>query len=148
MTETAADEGLPVAVAAKRDAILAGADAGDHEAVAALADEGFRYSFGGPVEGGPAAYWKEIEATTGDRPLEDLAEILKLPYTLSQGYYVWPFVYDDTDLSALSEHEVELLQPIVEPGELEAYAEAGSGWLGWRAGITPDGRWQFFVAGD
>lgn len=148
VTAPATGQSLPAAVAAKRDAILAAAEAKDYDALAGLADEGFRYSFGGPVEGGVVAFWKELEATTDDRPIEDLAAILEMPYTLSQGYYVWPFVYDDTDLSALSEHEIELLQPIVKPGELEAYAEGGSGWLGWRTGITPDGRWEFFVAGD
>ena len=148
VTATTAGEGLPGAVAATRDAMLAAAEAGDHEALAALADESFRYSFGGPVEGGPVAFWKNLETATGERPLDDLAAILRMPYTLSQGYYVWPFVYSAEDLSALSQHEIELLQPVLEPGELEANAESGIGWLGWRAGITPDGRWEFFVAGD
>jgi len=47
--------------------------------------ETLRYTFGNPVEGGPIAYWQELERTTGARPLETLAEILRMPYVLSRG---------------------------------------------------------------
>jgi hypothetical protein len=131
---------LPEPVAEKRAAILEAAERGDAADVAALADPGgFEYTFGGPVPGGPAAYWRQIEDT--ERPLEALAQILQLPYTLSRGIYVWPFAYDKTE-DELTEYERELLAPLGEGG---AFAD---GYLGWRAGITPEGRWVFFVAGD
>ena len=131
--------GLPAEVEEKRRAILEAAQSGDEEAVAALADEaGFEYTFGGPVEGGPAEYWRQIES---ERPLEQLATILQLPPTLSRGLYVWPFAYDKTE-DELTDYERELLEPLGEGG---AFAD---GYFGWRAGITPDGRWVFFVAGD
>ncbi len=134
------EPGLPDAVRAKRDEILRAAESGDADAVAALADPaGFEYTFGGPVPGGPAAYWRQIEEE--EQPLEALTQILRMPYTLSRGMYVWPFAYDKTE-DELTDYERELLAPLGEGG---AFAD---GYLGWRAGITPDGRWQFFVAGD
>ena len=32
--------------------------------------------------------------------------------------------------------------------EIESVFVEGTGYLGWRAGIRPDGTWVFFVAGD
>ena len=132
--------GLPEAVEEVRASILEAALSGDPDAVAGLADpEQFEYTFGGPVEGGPAEYWRQIEQE--ERPLEMLATILQLPYTLSRGIYVWPFAYDKTE-DELTDYERELLEPLGAGGAVV------DGYFGWRAGITPDGRWVFFVAGD
>jgi len=129
-----------------RSALLAAAEAGDYEALRPLIPEsGFEYTFGGPVEGGPIAYWQELERTSGTKPLETLAAVLKMPYTLSRGYYVWPFAYDVEDADDLSRHERTLLAPL---GPLDTLFFEGTGYLGWRAGIDPDGTWVFFVAGD
>ena len=85
---------LPVAVEETRVRLLAAAEAGDYEALRELIPEsGFEYTFGGPVEGGPVAYWQELERTTDERPLEALAEILKMPYALSRGFYYWPWAH-------------------------------------------------------
>jgi hypothetical protein len=139
--------GLPAPVARKRAGILEAALARDYEALARLADERqFTYTFGGPQPGGPAAYWRKA-AQRGERdPAELLATILRMPYTREQGIYVWPFAYDRPPAS-LTPAERSLLAPIATERELEAWAEAGS-YLGWRTGITADGRWIFFVAGD
>jgi len=147
VTPQPAPNGLPKAVEASRAALLAAAESGDYEAVRPLlpADDGFRYTFGGPVEGGPIAYWQELERTTGERPLETLAAILRMPYTLSRGYYFWPFAYDVADVNDLTTHERKLLAPL---GRLDRLFAEGTGYLGWRAGIAPDGAWSFFVAGD
>jgi hypothetical protein len=138
--------GLPSAVEEKRDALLTAAESGNYEALRPhIPDEGFTYTFGGAVEGGPIAFWQELERTTDERPLETLAEILQMPYTLSRGIYVWPWAYTVASASDLSEHERELLAPLGPPSRL--FVE-DTGYLGWRAGITPDGTWVFFVAGD
>ena len=144
LTEATAS-GLPAAVEETRLALLEAAEAGDHDALAGLAAPGFRYTFGGPVEGGPAAYWRELERAGDQRPLETLATILELPYVLSRGYYVWPWAYAVADVADLSAHERELLAPLGRPEELFA---PDTGYLGWRTGIAPDGSWTFFVAGD
>jgi hypothetical protein len=135
---------LPPPVAETRAQLLATAEAGDHEAVAALAPEDFSYTFGTPAEGGPASYWRELEQTTDEDPLGTLAGLLRLPYTLYQGIYTWPFAFD-RELDELTDYERELLSEVVDVDT--AYA-AGVGYAGWRVGIAPDGTWRFFVAGD
>jgi hypothetical protein len=137
--------GLPAAVAETRAALLEAAKAGDFDAVAALAAPGFRYTFGDPVDGGPAAYWRELERTADVRPLESLATILELPYVLSRGYYVWPWAYTVADARDLSQHERALLSPL---GGVDTLFAPGTGYLGWRTGIAPDGSWTYHVAGD
>ena len=129
-------------VEAKRAAILQAADSGDADAVAALASEDFSYTFGGPPPGGPAEYWRELESR-GEEPLASLARILEMPYTLSRGIYVWPFAYDRAR-DELTPYEQTLLAGL--PGEGDGFA--GGSYLGWRAGIEPDGDWIFFVSGD
>ena len=147
VTPQPASSGLPKAVEASRAALFAAAEGGDYDAVEALlpTDGGFRYTFGGPVEGGPIAYWQELERTTDERPLETLAAILRMPYTLSGGYYFWPFAYDVAGVDDLTAHERKLLASL---GSLDGLFVEGTGYLGWRAGIAPDGTWSFYVAGD
>jgi hypothetical protein len=138
--------GLPAAVEETRAELLAAAEAGDYDALADhIPADGFEYTFGGPVEGGPVAYWRELERTTDERPLEALAAILKMPYALTRGFYYWPWAHAVASSDDLSPHERELLEPVGAPSEL--FPE-GSGYFGGRAGIGPDGRWAFFVAGD
>jgi hypothetical protein len=139
----AAEEAPPDAVLRKRAAMVAAAEAGDYDGLAQLTDPNeFEYTFGGPVDGGPAAYWREAEQSGGDpTPAVALATILRMPYTLSRGIYVWPFAYDKTE-DELTSYERGLLKPLGRGG---AFAD---GYFGWRAGIRPDGRWVFFVAGD
>ena len=142
--ERARKEGAPPeAVLHKRAAMLAAADVSDYDGLAGLADPNeFEYTFGGPVDGGPAAYWRRQEQAGHDpSPAEALAAILRMPYTLSRGIYVWPFAYDKTE-DELTSYERRLLARLGQGG---AFAD---GYLGWRAGIRPDGRWVFFVAGD
>ena len=137
-------EGPPRQVWLTRSQLQLAAESGDYEKLRALIpDAGFEYTFGGPVEGGPIAYWQGLESERP--PIEILAQILRMPYTLSRGYYVWPFAYDVASIGDLSPHERELLEPL---GPLDSLFFAGTGYLGWRAGIAPDGSWAFFVAGD
>ena len=143
VTETVAGEpvGLPPEVAETHAAMLAAAESGDYEALRPLIPDEFSYTFGLPPEGGPIEYWQQVEAESGESPIEILPRLLRLPYTLSAGTYVWPFAYDKQE-DELTDYERELL------GDLAVYSGAGSGYLGWRAGIEPDGTWRFFIAGD
>ncbi len=144
-TTATAETGLPAPVEQTRAALLEAAESGDYEALRPLISDSFEYTFGSPVDGGPIAYWQQLEEETEERPLESLAAILKMPYVLSRGYYVWPWAYTVATAGDLSEHEVELLAPLGSPSRL---FPAGSGYFGWRAGVAPDGTWAFFVAGD
>jgi hypothetical protein len=138
--------GLPAAVEETRAALLEAAESGSYEALRQhIPSDGFTYSFGGPIEGGPIPYWQQLERETDERPLEILGEILRMPYVLSRGIYVWPWAYTVESAADLSEHERELLAPLGPPSRLVV---EGTGYIGWRAGITPDGSWVFFVAGD
>lgn len=145
-TEPSSETGLPPEVEETRVALLEAAESGDYEALRPLIPAtGFEYTFGGPVEGGPITYWQELERTTDERPLETLVTVLRMPYTLSHGIYVWPFAYDVAGVGDLSPHERTLLSSL---GDLDTLFVPGTGYLGWRAGIEPDGTWVFFVAGD
>lgn len=148
-TETAtetAPQGLPTAVEDTRQALLEAAESGDYEALRPLVPaQGFEYTFGDTSEGGAIAYWQELERTTRERPLETLAALLRMPYVLTRGAYVWPWAYTATSEGDLSAHEKELLAPV---RSLDEVIVEGTGYLGWRTGIGPDGGWSFFVAGD
>jgi hypothetical protein len=148
-TETVTEEvavGLPEPVAETHARLLEAAASGDYEKLRPLIPStGFEYTFGGPVEGGPIGYWQELERSTVERPLENLEAVLEMPYVLSRGIYVWPFAYDVADVGDLSSHERELLAPL---GPLDTLFVEGTGYLGWRAGIDPQGDWVFVVAGD
>jgi hypothetical protein len=138
---------LPDPVERSRIAIAEAAAARDYDALARLIpDDGFEYTFGGPVPGGPTAYWRRLEASTDEAPLERLVAGLALPYAKVRGIYVWPFAFD-RDPKQLTEEELELLSTFATPREIEGWREFG-GYIGWRAGIEPDGDWIFYVAGD
>jgi len=134
--------GLPEPVAQTHAALLAAAEAHDEQALEALIEENeFRYTFGENVSGGPLAFWRSTKEQTGTDPIDTLARVLRLPYVLSQGIFVWPFAYDK-EPGEMSEYELSLLGDLFPEGVTEV------GYLGWRAGIRPDGRWVFFIAGD
>ena len=136
---------IPAPVEETRVALLQAAESGDYEALRPLVSDSFKYTFGSPVEGGPLAYWQRLEEETDERPLESLNAILKMPYVLTRGYYVWPWAYTVESADDLSEHEVELLAPLGSPSQL---FPSENGYFGWRTGIAPNGTWTFFVAGD
>ena len=151
-TQTATDtiesgSGIPTAVEVTRGKLLEAASSGSYEALTPLipASGGFTYTFGGEVEGGAIAYWQQLERDTDENPIEILETILRMPPVLTRGIYVWPWAYTIESADDLSEHERELLAPL---GPTSRLFVPGTGYLGWRAGIAPDGTWVFFVAGD
>jgi hypothetical protein len=138
---------LPPQVARTRAAILQALHGRDFEELRGLiADEGFTYTYGAPVEGGPIAYWQELQKTSPDAPLHKLEAVLQLPYTKVGDRYVWPFAYD-RDPASFTDDELEMLSRVASPEEMHQWKEFGS-YFGWRAGIRSDGSWIFFVAGD
>jgi hypothetical protein len=149
-TETEAEPALPVVlpppVEEKRAAILSAAESGDYEALRPLLANNFSYTFGGAVEGGPIAYWQDVERESGESPIAILVDLLKLPPTLHGGVYTWPFAFDKQP-EELTEYERGLLRSVGGQDLSDDFGE-GSGYLGWRAGIEPDGDWIFFIAGD
>lgn len=136
--------GLPEEVIKTHGEILSAARARDFDALQAIVERSgeFRYTFGPDVPGGAVAYWKSLEQE-GQKPLETLATVLTLPYTLSRGIFVWPFAYDKTP-DEITAYEQQLLSRIPDG----AKTVGPEGYLGWRARIRPDSRWVFYVTGD
>lgn len=140
---------LPEPVAETRRSIVAAATACDFDLLAEVAEAGatFTYSFGD--SGDPAAHWRREEAD-GD-PLRVLVELLNRPSGRRSGggeaQYVWPRAYaydtwDEVQPDARAE-----LEPIYGPEDFENFARFGS-YSGYRAGISAEGDWLFYVAGD
>lgn len=145
---TLPEQDLPAAVAETRQRVFDAAVACDYETLESLAsEEGFTFSYGGSTSA--ADYWREVEETGAEEPLpmRALAQILALPHTRNEaGSYAWPSAYSESpseeawralvDAGLYSQEQVDLMQA------------GGTGYLGYRTAITPDGQWQFFVAGD
>ncbi|MCE7029202.1 hypothetical protein [Jiella avicenniae] len=148
------EEKLPAAVKAARQKLIEAARTGDVERLRPLietGDDGTVLSFGdAPTD--PIAFLKQ---NSGDgEGVEILAIILDL---LHSGYariepdssdeiYVWPY-FTQVDVAKLTKPQlVELLQ-IVTAGDYQSMVEFGA-YNFYRIGITPDGKLQFFVAGD
>jgi len=141
---------LPAEVAEVRQRVFDAAVACGYQTLEQIAlerGEGFTFSFGGGESA--AAFWRETEEEGSSQPLpmRALVTILALPYTRNEaGSYAWPTAYDESpeeadwqalvDAGLYSAEDVELMQT------------SGTGYLGYRTAITPDGDWQFFVAGD
>jgi hypothetical protein len=145
-TETATSGSLPAPVEETRGEILAAAESGDYEQLRPLVPEQFSYTFGGPVEGGPIAFWQQLEQKSGVSPIAVLADLLELPPVLYRGTYVWPFAFA-LQPDELTDYERGLLRSVGGEDLSDDFGE-GTGYLGWRVGIEPDGDWVFFIAGD
>ncbi len=146
---TLEDQDLPEPVADVRQRIFDAAVACDYETLEQIAleqGEGFTFSYGAGPDDSAAAHWRELEASGAEEPMRVLATILALPHSRNEsGSYAWPSAYQeaptDADWEALAEaglYDQELLDQMREQGS----------YLGYRTAITPDGDWQFFVAGD
>lgn len=141
------EESLPLPVLRTRRALVAAAAEGDYAALSTfIPEQGFTYTYGQPAPGGAPAYWKELAGREDPSPLAVLGAILNMPYTKVGDRYVWPFAYD-RDPASLTNDELEMLARIASPQEISQWKEYGH-YLGWRTGISSDGTWSFFVAGD
>jgi hypothetical protein len=137
---------LPRAVADKRDAIAAAAQALDYERLATLLDPAtFSYSFG--ESGDPIGYWRRLERE-GHVPIlgDYLPVILRGPFAKRGDIYAWPSVYGKPP-SRWTADERRWLRNLYSEPEIRAFERVGD-YLGWRVGIRKDGTWLFFVAGD
>jgi pyruvate/2-oxoglutarate dehydrogenase complex dihydrolipoamide acyltransferase (E2) component len=147
---TLSEQELPPAVAEVRRRIFEAAVACDYETLEEIAlerGEGFTFSYGGSEDA--SEFWREVEAAAEERPLpmRALATILTMPVTRNEaGSYAWPTAYSENPTE-------EAWRDLVYAGlytaeEVETMQTQGTGYLGYRTAITPDGDWQFFVAGD
>lgn len=148
---TLPEQDLPPAVAAVRQRVFDAAVACDYDTLEQIAleqGEGFTFSYGAGTDA--SEYWRSVEegSEPEPKPMRALATILTLPGTRNEsGSYAWPSAYDEAPAD-------EDWQAVVDAG-LYTQAEVAqmqsptsTGYLGYRTAITPDGDWQFFVAGD
>jgi hypothetical protein len=147
-------ESLPQGVADVRAAIIAAATSCDYQALVTLAGERFTTSFGG----GGSEMFEEWESM-GDGKLGILVRLFGLGFARqefegdasqalgSSVLYVWPAAFDYDTWEEIPDELVEELLAIHTQEELDQIAGFGS-YAGWRTGITEEGDWAFFVAGD
>lgn len=62
--------------------------------------------------------------------------------------HVWPRVATEAFAADDAAWQEVVDAGLLEVDQAEQMREAGAGYLGWRIGITTDGDWTFFVAGD
>jgi hypothetical protein len=138
--------GLPQKVEAKRQAIYYAAVSGDYEKLALEADPRLSYSFGGPYEGGFIEYLKLSETTEGQTALDIIPTLLKLPYAEKDGLYTWPYWFTSPP-EYWTPEDIKILQTFLTDKLIESYKQSGQ-YLYYRLGITAEGNWIFYIAGD
>ncbi|KXF78095.1 hypothetical protein ATN84_24150 [Paramesorhizobium deserti] len=145
---------LPAPVKETRQRILEAAKSGDIEALRPLigtGDEMTALSLSG-YEGDPIDYLKGISGDDkGQEVLAILVDLLETGYVhLDAGgtndLYVWPYFFAYPIDKLTPPQMVELYQ-IITAGDYDDMKSFGA-YIFYRIGISPDGKWQFFVAGD
>ncbi|PYE88486.1 hypothetical protein [Phyllobacterium leguminum] len=145
---------LPAPVREMRERILAAAKSGDIEALRPLIGTGENMttlSLSG-FEGDPIEYLKGLSGdSNGQEVLAILVDLLDTGYVhLDAGgqneLYVWPYFFAYPIDKLTPKQMVELYQ-IITSGDFEEMKTFGA-YIFYRIGISPDGKWQFFVAGD
>lgn len=145
---------LPQSTRRMRELILEATKSGDIEKLRPLlgmGDDATMLSFGG-VEGDLIEHLKQLSGDgEGHEILAILEEVLEAGFVhLDAGkpeeLYVWPYFFAVNMENLTSPQRVELFR-IVTAGDYEDMKNYGA-YIFYRVGITPEGRWMFFVAGD
>lgn len=145
---------LPAAVQRMRVALVEAAASGDIERLRPLltqGENGTQVAVGDSPED-PITALKSVSGDPDGR--EILAIILDILSTgaalvdkgTPEAQYVWPY-FAEKALDKLSPPEQVELYRIVTASDVSDMKEFG-GYNFYRIGITPDGKWKFFVAGD
>ena len=144
---------LPEKVRQMRARILEAARSGDLNKVATVMQSNELtpvFSFGG--EKNPVEFWKSsYPDSDGLEALAILIELLELPFVhldrgTPQEMYVWPYFYSVPLRQLTPEQKVELFR-LVTGSDWREMLDFGA-YIFFRVGISPDGVWHFFVAGD
>ncbi len=147
-------ESLPFPVRTMRNLILKAAKAGDIEKLRQLIGYGDNIttlSLGG-LDEDPIKFLKSLSGDgEGHEILAILAEVLEAGFVhMDAGseyeIYVWPYFFGVPLEQLTPPQRVELFR-LITAGDYQDM-EAFGGYIFYRVGITPEGRWQFFVAGD
>jgi hypothetical protein len=148
---------LPAPAKRMRELIIEAARSGDLEKLRPFigtGDSATVLSFGG-VDGDPIEFLRSISGDTepgqGQEILAILEEVLSAGFVhLDPGtpeeMYVWPYFHAVPLEKLTPPQRVELFK-IVTAGDYEEMRAYGV-YSFYRAGISPEGQWNFFVAGD
>ena len=145
---------LPAPVRELHDKLAAAAKAGLIEAVRPLlktGDEPTQLSLAG-VDNDPVTFLKSLSGDEGGQEiLAILLEVLEAGYVhLSPGtpeeLYVWPYFFA-VPLDKLTDMQRVELFKLVTSGDYEDMKSFGA-YIFYRVGISPDGQWRFFLAGE
>lgn len=145
---------LPFPVRRMRELILEAALSGEIENLRQLigyGDDVTMLSLGG-IEEDPLGFLKSLSGDKdGHEILAILVEVLESGYVVmdegtEQELYVWPYFFAWPLDKLTPVQKVELYQ-LVTYGDYEEMESFGA-YIFYRLGISPKGRWRFFVAGD
>lgn len=145
---------LPEPVRKMREAIIEAAKTGDIEKLRPLlgtTETPTQLSLGG-IDGDPVQFLKEQSGDEGGQEiLAILEDVLSAGYVHMKpdgdnDFYVWPYFAALPVDRLTAPQRVELFR-IVTAGDLEDMREADL-YNFYRVGITPDGKWSFFVTGE
>ena len=147
-------ERLPEPVRRMRERIIEACKSGDPEALRPLlgGDASTTQLSLVEVEGDPIAFVRSLSGDEhGQEILAILLEVLEAGFVhldpgTDQEIYAWPYFFSVPLDSLDPRQRVELFQ-IVTAGDYEDMKTYGT-YIFYRVGITPDGRWAFFLAGD
>jgi hypothetical protein len=145
---------IPEPVARMRELIVEAAASGDIERLRPLLGKGPTQTqvTGTGADEDPIATLKGLSGDQeGVEILAILLDVLSTGFVLADKgtpdeVYVWPY-FAEKPLSSLTPPEKVELFRLVTAGDFAGMEEFGS-YNFYRVGITPDGRWKFFVAGD
>lgn len=144
---------LPAPVRKMRDWIVQAAKTGDLNSFTAILKRNkatLSFSFGDETD--PIAYWRQSSADgTGRDILAHMVQVfssgfVRLDPGTENEAYIWPYHFSYPLDQLTPAQEVELYQ-LITPEDRKGMIDAG-GYIGFRGGISADGAWQFFVAGD
>ena len=145
-TDDLSDDGLPTAVAEKRQAIYKAAVQQDYDVLGSLVDpETFSYSFG--ESGDPTGYWRRQEEAEVPLLGDILPGVLHTRFGRHEGIYVWPSAAAK-EAPEWTEADVRSMRDAGYTDEDIASFKEFGGYTGWRAGIRADGTWLHFISGD
>lgn len=145
---------VPEPVRRMRDMILEAASSGDMERLRPLLGKGMTQTQVSQLETGedPVTTLKGLSGDAdGIEVLAILIDVLNTGFVLSAAgtpdeTYVWPY-FTEKSLSQLTPPEKVDLLRLVTAGDFADMVEFG-GYNFYKTGITPDGQWKFFIAGD
>jgi hypothetical protein len=145
---------LPEPVKTTHAKLMEAAKSGDPETLRAIigtGEDATQFSLGGTTED-PLKYLLSLSGDEGGQEiLAILLEILDAGYVhldvgTPQELYVWPYFFAIPLEKLDNRQKVELFK-IVTSGDVEDMKSFGA-YIFYRAGISPDGRWRFFLAGE